>query len=396
MVEIPLMPLAGMNNVAEDPALQIVGNAPRLYVREALNVNVTPQGKAELRKGVRRVTDTVYRNLWQSPLHGDTFGTLGDSWVRVDPLTWSHEVLATVGEGPVSHVVLNNQVCVAAPAGIFTFDGTTAQRLTLDTPAAPLVLLGDGSLSEGTYGVAVAWLRGDVESALSPVTSRDVPEGGRLEISLPMSFDPSVTGARLYLTRQNGGELLRAGDHSLSVPTILVPLLPDLGRAAEFRHLSPMPAGKFLKYWRGRLLTATRNVLRWSEPLAYHLHDERHGFVLLPQRITFVQPVDGGIWVGQVDHVVFLEGSSPDSLSVTRKTSQAPVPGSAILVKADALGGEMSQGGSATAVWLAENGYVAGTASGQMVELHAGALRGIIGQAGTSVVLDRRIVTIVT
>ena len=396
MADIPLMPLAGINNVAEDAALQRGGDAARLYVRDAVNVDLTPAGKAELRPGVRRVANIPYRNLWQSPLHRDTFGTLGDQWGRVDPLTWNHEPLATVGEGPVSHVVLNNLVCVAGQAGIFAFDGAKAQRITLDTPPAPLVLAGEGSLTEGTYGVAVAWLRGALESAPSAIKSVAVPDSGSMEITLPLCLDASVTGVRLYLTQPNGGELAREQDYPLASPTILVRVPPKLGAPAQFQHLSPMPTGLYLAYWRGRLLTAKSNVLRWSEPMAYHLHDERHGFVQMPQRITFVQPVDGGIWVGQVDHVAFLEGQGPDNLSVTRKTSQAPVPGSAILVRADALGGDMSQGGAATAVWLAENGYVAGTASGQLVELQAGVLRGIIGQAGTSVMLDRRIVTVIT
>lgn len=395
MADIPLMPLAGMNNVAEDAALQRGGDAARLYVRDAVNVDLTPAGKAELRPGVRRVTDSPYRNLWQSPLHRDTFATLGDQWGRVDPLTWSHEPLATVGEGPVSHQVLNNLVCVAGPAGIFTFDGAMAQRLTLDTPAAPLVLVGDGSLDAGAYGVAVAWLRGSLESAPSRVATAHVPDGGSLEITLPLSLDPTITGARLYLTRPNGGELLREQDYP-PAGTIALRVSPSLGAPAQFQHLSPMPTGLYLAYWRGRLLTAKANVLRFSEALAYHLHSERHGFVQMPQRITFVQPVDGGIWVGQVDHVAFLSGSSPNQLTMQRKTARPPVPGSAILVDADTLGGELSQGGGATAVWLADNGYVAGTASGQVVELQAGALRGIAGQSGTSVVLDRRLLTAVT
>lgn len=396
MADIPLMPLAGINNVAEDAALQRGGDAARLYVRDAVNVDLTPAGKAELRPGVRRVTDMSYRNLWQSPLHRDAFATLGDQWGRVDPLTWSHEPLATVGEGPVSHVVLNNLVCVAGQAGIFTFDGAKAQRLTLDTPAAPLALAGEGSLTEGTYGVAVAWLRGALESAPSAIKSVAVPDNGSLEITLPLCLDASVTGVRLYLTRPNGGELAREQDYALGTPTILVRVPPKLGAPAQFQHLSLMPTGLYLAYWRGRLLTAKGNVLRFSEALAYHLHNERHGFVQMPQRITFVLPVDGGIWIGQVDHVAFLSGSSPDQLSMVRKTARAPVPGSAILVDADTLGGELSQGGGATAVWLAENGYVAGTATGQVIELQAGALRGIAGQSGTSVVLDRRLLTAVT
>ena len=396
MADIPLMPLAGMNNVAEDAALQRGGDAARLYVRDAVNVDLTPAGKAELRAGVRRVSDIPYRNLWQSPLHGDTFATLGDQWGRVDPFTWSHEPLATVGEGLVSHVVLNNLVCVAGRAGIFTFDGARAQRLTLDAPAAPLVLVGEGSLTEGTYGVAVAWLRGALESAPSAIKSVAVPDNGSLEITLPLCMDATVTGVRLYLTKPGGGELMREQDYPVASPPIAIAVAPQLGAPAQFQHLSPMPTGLYLAYWRGRLLTARANVLRFSEPMAYHLHSERHGFIQMPQRITFVQPVEGGIWVGQVDHVAFLQGASPDSLSVIRKASAGPVPGSAILVPADVVGTNMAGGGSPVAVWLAENGYVAGTSEGGLVEIHSNVMHGITASAGTSVVLDRRLLTAVT
>jgi len=391
-MDTPIMPLAGINNVGEDAALQ----GERLFVRDALNVNVTPAGKAEIRPGARLVTAQRYRNLWQSPLHGDTFATLGTDWVKVDPSTWLHRVLAAVGDGDAAYEVLNNQVVVAAPAGIFTFDGSVAQRLTLDTPAPPFVMAESGSLPAGTYGVAVAWLRGAQESAQSEIAFTEVGDAGALSVTLPMCLDASVTGARLYLTRQNGGELLLAGDYALASPGIRLPLLPDLGRPAQFRHLSPMPTGKYLKYWRGRLLVANGNVLRWSEALAYHLHDERHGFVQMPQRITFIQPVDGGIWVGQVDHVAFLAGAEPGALSLSRKASRAPIPGSAILVPAEVVGSNASPGGSPVAVWLAENGYVMGTGGGDLAEVHAGVMAGITGQRGTSVVLDRRLTTAVT
>ena len=45
---------------------------------------------------------------------------------------------------------------------------------------------------------------------------------------------------------------------------------------------------------------------------------------------------------------------------------------------------------------MAENGYVAGTASGQVVEMQAGVMKGITAENGTSVVLDRRVLTAVT
>ena len=395
-MEISLLPMAGINNVAEDAALQRGGDAPQLYVRDAVNVDITESGLPQLRSGVRPVTTAAYRSLWQSPLHGDVFGTLGNQWVRVDPDSWTHEALATIGEGDVSHEVLNNRVVVSGPAGLFVFDGGSAQRLTFDSPAPPMVAaLGGGSLAAGTYGAAVAWLRGDLESQTSEATFVEAGEGGLLRVAFPLCMDPSVTGVRLYLSRQDGGELARAGDYPANANPVDVPLLPELGRPAQFRHLSPMPAGAFLRYWRGRLLTARLNVLRWSEAMGYHLHDERHGFLQMPQRITFVEPVEGGIWIGQVDHVAFLEGSAPEGFSVRRLASRAPVPRSSIRLPAEAVGAA-AEGGREVAVWLAENGYVLGTASGALIEPQAGTLKGIAPLYGSSVLAGRRIITAVS
>lgn len=392
--DIPLMPLAGINNVSKDEAMQRGGDSPRLYVRDAVNIDITPAGRATVRAGERRVSSMRFRDVWQSSLHHDTFGTLAGQWVKINPADWSHEVLATVGDG-ASHAVLNQLVCVAAPAGLFTFDGRAAQRLTIDTPPAPLLTAGSGSLEPGTYGAALAWLRGAQESATSELASVEVGASGALEVTVPIWMDPALTGVRLYLTRRDGGELLRASDWPAGTTAIHLPLLPQLGAPAQFRHLSPMPSGSFLAHWRGRLLVARGNVLRWSEALAYHLHDERHGFVQMPQRITFVQPVDGGVWVGQVDHVVFLRGSAPAEFVSERKGGRAPIPGSAILVPPDVLGGDLTGGGSEAAVWLAGNGYVVGTAAGALVELQAGVLSGLAGRAGTSVVFGRRLLTAV-
>lgn len=396
MADTRLTPIAGMNNVAEDAALQVSGESARTFVRDAVNVNVSQAGKIDLRASPILVSSSRFRAVWQSPLHGDTFGAIGDQWGRIDPSTWALEPLATIGDGDVSHEVLDSLVCVAGPAGIFSFDGTTARRMAIDQPARPMVIPASGSMPAGTYGVAVSWLRGAIESSPSAISFVDVADQGGLEVTLPLNLDASVTGARLYLTRQNGGELGRAGDYPVGYPTINLPLLPDLGMPPQFLNKSPMPTGKFLRYWRGRLITARANVLRFSESMAYHLHDERYGYVQMPQRITFLEPVDGGIWVGQVDHVAFLEGATPDSLSRQRKTSRAPVPGSSIQVSAETVGGDLSSGGAAAVMWLAENGYVIGTASGQVVELHAGVIKGITAGAGTSVVLDRRAITVVT
>ncbi len=184
MNEIKLLPLAGINVAGKDEALQVGGNAPRLFVRDAVNVDIAPSGMPSLRPGLRQVSAEPLANLWQSPLHGDTFATLGDQWVKVDTGTWGVQALATMGEGAVSYEVLNNAVVAAGPAGIFRYDGMQAQRLTLEPPAPPMVQAGAGALDAGAYGVAVAWLRGAVESPPSAMATCTLPAGGGLQVAI--------------------------------------------------------------------------------------------------------------------------------------------------------------------------------------------------------------------
>lgn len=392
MKSIPIAPLAGIDNFsARDDALQVGGNEPRVYLRDAVNV-VINNARASMRPGLRPVTSTPYAELWQSPLHGDTFARLGTQWVKVNTADWTHEVLAEVGEGALSHLVLNGTVLVAGSNGIYQYNGQSAQRLGIDTPGAPIVTAGSGSLEAGSYGVALSWLRGALESPVSAVTHCAVGAQGALQVLLPMALDASITGVRLYLTRQNGGELLRAGDHPASLPEVSIALLPKLGASVQFLHMEPMPTGQYLGLWQGRLVVSNGRTLRFSEALAYHVHDPRHGFVQMPQRITFVAPVDGGLWVGQVDHVVFLRGTAPQELVFERKTSRAPVPGSAVALASDEAV-EASGGGRAAVAWLSSAGFAMGTPDGGIIEPQAQRLRAISATAGSTVVQHHRLTT---
>lgn len=391
-----MYPLAGIDNASKtDDLLQIGGKFPKLFLRDALNVNIGNTGRASMRAGLRKVSSTPLGSIWQSPLHRDVFAVKNGQWVKVDPLSWATQDLASVGDGPVFYLVLNNVVLAAGIAGIFQFDGTLAQRFTLEQPPAPMVSAGTGSLERGRYGVAVSWLRGALESPLSAITHCDVGSNGALSIILPLCMDATVTHTRLYLTRQNGGQLGRAQDYPVALSQVSIPLLPKAGAVPQFQYKEPMPTGLYLSYWRGRLVTARANVLRFSEAMAYHLHDPRHGFVQMPQRITFVHPVDGGIWVGQVDHVAFLAGTGPGDLVMSRKTSKPPIPASALELNAESAGAQLSGGGRAVVVWLAENGYVLGTPDGSVVEPQANRLSAIAGKSATSIVFANRLITAV-
>ena len=93
MAALKLFPLAGMNNVVADDGLQRGGDAPKLFVREAINVDISDTGRIALRKGASQVSPLSFKNIWQSPLHHDVFATLDTEFVKLDAQTWQPEVL---------------------------------------------------------------------------------------------------------------------------------------------------------------------------------------------------------------------------------------------------------------------------------------------------------------
>ena len=385
----------GINNVKEDAALEIKGDSPGLFVRDAVNISFSDTGRAELAKTMQLQSSKAIRDLWQSPLHKECFAALDNQWVKVNPDTWDTEPLIECGAGPLFHIVLNNVVCMACDNGLFTYDGQNAKRLTIDTPARPQANVKSGySLDQGDYSFAISWLANGLESALSEIEKIQLQKESGVQLQLPMCLDSSVTHVRIYMTDPGGGELRQAFEFPIDTMSVDIPALPELGRAATFQYLSPMKSGDFLRLWRGRLWVARSNVLYFSEAMAYHLTDERYNFIQFPQRIRFIEPVDGGIWVGQADHVVFLRGQDMRNMVIEHKASRAPVYASSNLLHSDMVK-SLSQGGNWCAVWLAENGFVVGTAEGQLVELQSNAIQGITAQSSQLVGFADRLVAVV-
>ena len=385
-----LTPLRGMDNVSDDESMSSFGKTPFVKLRDAVNVNITSAGRMELRDTGTVVTEIPYKNLWQSPLHGDTFGTLNGEMVKIDTADWSHLALNIQVQGTVNYLVVNNFIVISDATALYKYDGLSVENLTIGTPPTPMLNAVDGSLFEGTYNLAISWSKNGRESALSNIMTFE-GEGG-IHLVLPYNYSGDADQVTIYMTERNGSELLKVIALPVITATFTVTNDKDLTRAAQFQNLSPMRTGKFLKLWRGRLLTADKNLLLFSQALNFHLCDERYDFIALPQRVTFVEPVESGIWVGQSNGVVFLSGSDVRDLRLVQTGAKAPVLGTALRVNSDLLG--EAAAGLESVVWLAENGYCIGTPTGNLIEAHANTLKGITAKGGQSVRFDDRIVTV--
>lgn len=394
-----IFPILGMNTVS-DTARQN-GN----FVRLAQNLNINPNGTIELRKGRAKVSDEPIQYLWQSPLHRDVFGLCDGFWCVVNPFDWSRKKLAEIGNAPLYHTLVNNKVVVAGKNGLYEYDGQIAKPLTIPTPPPPMVQgqsqgqdFGEcvSGLDETTHKartrvIAISYLVGQKEGGLSSTVKIDADS---VTITLPMVFDKMVTHVNIYTTEQGGAELKLVATVPKDTTEYGFDTGAILGKPATTQHLDPMMTGKYLALWRGRLVVAKSNVIYFSEPLNYHLTDERHNYIAMPQRVTFLEVVDGGIWVGQTTGVAFLQGMDLDELTISHKAVQSPIADSSTQMPSEMVG-ELSGGGGRVALWLSANGYCVGTSDGQVVEYHAGVMSGITG-IGSTALVGQRVVTAIT
>lgn len=396
MFDRKLIPMMGMNNAREYSALEIKGDAEALFVRDAVNIDFDAKGKVYSRAGVEKVTDLDLEKLWQDEVTGDVFGLKDGSVFRLNMQDWTSEFMFYIGVGKMDITYINNVMVVSGRSGLFEYNGIEFDKMTIENCPPPFVSVVSGTMQAGDYGVAASFVYNGKESSLSQVQSVTVGEGGGLEIVLPISLQGNELDVRVYITQCNGSELYRLGTYKAEQVSIRVHRNEYLGASPTFMNKSPMISGEIARHWGGRLFTSINDTMYFSEPLAYHITDERFNFIKLPTRITFIEPVEGGIWVGQENGVLFISGADPKDFTLVKKSAKKPIPYSSIIVKSSEISGDFSQGSSPVAIWLSENGYVAGTSEGLCYELHKGVIEGIKGNYSATVVFGRRLTTIVS
>jgi hypothetical protein len=396
MSDFNFYPLAGMNTVDPDTDMIKKDNkGRRVYARDLINGRVDSAGTWEKRPGAAKVSATPLANLWFSERFNDTLATQGTNLVRVFE-DWSTQVLADVG-GYAKYLELNSTVIIAGNNGVYELSGETLQPLTIENGFVPYIAASaSGGLAAGEYAIAVSLRRGTKEGAVSETSHVVVDVGGGVTVSLSGLdlLDTTATHITVYASHPNGGELYAVETVPINTQTVELGASAIYGKLATNRWLTKMPTGSAVRFWRGRLVTVSSNTLYFSEALNYHLHDPRTGYIQLPTKITFIEPVDGGLWVGQKNDVVFLSGAEIQNLSVDYKNVLPPVPWSSTLINSELVSEKVSDSGGTTACWLAANGYVLGTSDGVIHEMSAGVLSGLSAVRGQTVAHDRFLLTI--
>ena len=360
--DLPL-PLLGADVVGQE------GSLPEGTVRRAHNVVIDSTGGFARRPGhslaiALENAHSLYRNPdWVLVAAGTKLYTLNLGQA-------SKEVIfeGLTLEAPVSYCEAANDTYFCSPGvlGKITRSGLVrrpgvAQLLGLKPTLTATV----GALSAGRYGVAYSLINDlGEESGLSSIEWIDLPTSGGILLSV-LQTASNVSRMGIYMTTPGGSELYL---HSNRVHAGTASILePTLSRQATKQYLEPMPGGSIVRFFHGRLYVADGPWLWVSEPFDYGLTSVKSGYMIFDRAITMLEPVEGGIFVGMADRVMFLQGDGPGGFRNTTAATRGAIPYSGATAPADYFSDLVAPDrGKPCAAWLSEVGLAVGRPDGSV------------------------------
>jgi len=154
----------------------------------------------------------------------------------------------------------------------------------------------------------------------------------------------------------------------------------------EEYQLDELPGGDYIHAWQGRLLVARGSTFMWSEAMRFGVYSAARNVLRFGQRIFWVAPLSGGVYVGLRNSVVFLSGTSPNEFSM-RTVGDTSARGVSAVYDTRHKG----TGGAEFALWFTEVGIAVGQPSGAVEYPQADRLEGLPLHAGSMVVEDDRV-----
>ncbi len=345
----PIGPFVGVNNRLPDHQLGIVerGRKAGDYLRNAVNVDLTATGTLQRRKG---------STLAQAGADCHSLWSDGEQAFYVDGDTLYQYPRIALRSG----LVPGRRVswCKTPTGDVIWTNGTVLERiragvsaplgLPVPNPAPTVSASAGGSLKVGVYQVAITATNADgEESGATWPVQVTVPEGGRIEVSgLPGTL------VNIYVSPLNGDTLYLSA--STTASSYIIPVMGAQGAQCPTLNLRPLPAGRFVREYHGRLLVADAAGIYYSEPWAYGLYNPLRGYIPLAG-ITVLEPGQTGVYVATAEKTYWLSGLDVDQVErVVELLPYGAVEGSATRIE-----------NSNDIAWFSARGLVVGSQDGQ-------------------------------
>lgn len=300
-----LQEFAGINNVLPEERL-----GDSALVR-ATNVDIGLSGEVSRRDGYAEISDRCHKNLYQA--QGFMLATVDGDLMAIHPDGTRVLIYRSLGVDRVWYVDL--------PGGVTAFSNGLINGMTngfvgtewgVPTPhdvgTATVV---SGQLHPGNYSYHLTYVAASGREG-APISAAPVrvTSGGIFLMGLPARESYRIN---VYLSGHDGEGMYLAGSTGTDSFTFLGKN-EALTLPCRTVGTSPAPVGTVSAFWRGRVLLAQGNTLWASLPYAVTLFDQRRDFKQFTSRITLIQPVGDGVYIGTDEDLYFLAGTEFDKL----------------------------------------------------------------------------------
>lgn len=354
--------VAGLNNIAPDNAMPTNEFGLPVALREALNVDITKEGKFRRRKGHSlAIALPDAHSVFAHPEFPYMVARDGNAFYAIDPQLELEQLATGLGDTPTSYCVLNGEL-------LWTTEKVATGRLDsllVNRPlgyAAPggvpaLTPAANGGLAEGRYRVCLSYLDGEgEESGTCAPAGVDIAANGAITVTL-LAPPAGMVATRVWVTEPHGKEFYWAYDadpDELSV-RIVDGMRGDIVRTP---HLTPLPAGHIIREINGIILMAVDNAVLYGEAMRPRLYRPATNFVPFAARVDMLQPVgeasNAGFYVAAGKRVYFLAGATPKQGNIRMVRTYGAVPGTGLSVPAEVANLEGIEGD--VAYWMGADG----------------------------------------
>lgn len=322
-------------------------NLPDGTVRDAVNLDASPDGLLSLRTGYAKVYDgSQVRGALA--LSDDVLLADAGTLVRLDTHTNTASALRTIAAvGRFVGDVLNAELFLCTENECLRYQNGRVRAWGVPTVTAqPLPARVTGALPAGTYQLAMTWINAQGEEGGTRAAVRiTVPADSGLTVTLP-ALDGHIP--HLYVSAANGATLYwqasGAGSHTVNA-------VADDTRRLDTQHLDTPRPGTHVAAHNGSLAVADGRTLWLTAPLMPHLVRRSSGFFRFAEPIDMVLSASGGLYVS-ADKTYFLADAEGDA-PIQREVSPYPaIPGT---------GAKLRDG---RAAWMTPHGLAVSTPDG--------------------------------
>lgn len=356
MKTLPSGPFLGINNRLPDFALSTDKGR---WLREAENVDIDNAGRVRRRQAATLLQAVSDPHSLYTTTGGTRYAVIGGSMYVITLPSYTQTLFKVLSN--------NNPVSYVEYAGsLYYSNGTDSGRIesgiwfpwALPTPSSPTVATVAGDLYAGWYQVAVSYYNNVTgeEGGVSPSSSYELTADGGLRVTLP-STTAGATHINLYVSTVNGAIPILVATVATGTATYDVTAPGSVGREANQRHESPIPAGvPFLH--NGRLCTYAGNTIYIGLPARPGYYVATDPRLELPLAVTNAISGQSGVYV-TADKTYWFSG--PDLMDAQNVIDLLPygaVPGTGFVT-----------GNGNTIGWFGDSGLVIASTTGEIKEV---------------------------